>query len=939
MRRLLLAITILWAAFAPSASAQYLGGHPWGIAWRCINTDTLRLIFPAGMEEQAFKVASLIHYEARQNSQSIGGRVPKANLIFQNQTVEPNGFVTLLPYRAEFFTTPPQDIQMLGSTDWLTVLGIHEYRHVLQYYNQRRAFVKAFYWLNGETGWAIGSNLLFPPWYFEGDAVYTETKLSNQGRGRMPYFFAPLWSMAEEGKRYPYKKLRNGSYKDILPNHYAYGYLMCSYLNDRYGEESLIDVTKHTTRLRSVFFPFAASLKKVVGSRPSSIYNQAFTSMEREWNLQKDQRNVVEGEQISHIKKDGYRSYESPVFIDSNRVVAILTRLNEIKTVVEINPQTGQEKELFKLGAMFSDKLQATAGKIVWSEVYPDMRWQNRSYSAIKLYQMSNGKTMTIGDKDKLFAPSLSPDGTKIAAVRISTNQQYELVIFSAIDGTVHAALPNKGDLSIYTPTWSTSSSIVFIGGKDNRLSIFEQGIGDGEAKRLMPYTSHTIANPTCNSSKIYFEGSFDGQDNLYAIAATGGTPEQLTQATIGGYQPTALGNKLVYSSYSISGSKLRLLDNPTPLSPTNELTEPRTQHLPGAGASINAATSALVDSIPSRSWNTSSYSPAAHLVNIHSWGFVANGSYLGANVASQDVLSKLSIIASWMYSEKDESNYFSGAFLWGGWYPYIGASFTKIVDRNPYSGFFDNYKFDEQVLNASMDIPFNLSRGYHNTSVTLLASYGYHSISWKKPFVGTNELHTYTVGLNVSNLRSKALQQINPRFGQVLKVEYKNAFAGSFSKESFKGNATLLLPGAAKTHSIAINGNMGWETNTAAYYFYDTTQISRGYSIFPVSRYRKATADYSLPICYPDWGANGWFFLKRIRLTAFYDYTRAKDDFGLRRWNSYASAGIEAIFDTKLFNLIEMPIGIRHSILFNTDPGDSGRKDNMELFIKVASF
>lgn len=933
-------LAIILIALAGRVAAQEIGAHPWGINWRCISTDTLRLIYPVEMEAQAFKMADLVHYESKRNGSTIGGKVPKLKLIFQNQTVVPNGYVTLTPFRSEFFTMAPQDMQLLGSMDWLTSLGIHEYRHSLQYYNQRRGAVRLMYWLSGENGWAMGSGILFPPWYFEGDAVYTETKLSNAGRGRTPSFFAPLWSMANEGKLYPYKKLRNGSYKDPLPDHYAYGYLMCSRINDRSGEESFIDVTKYTTRFHGLLFPFSSSLKKVVGERPSAIYEQAFSGMATEWKSRKAQQATVEG--VSFTRKSGneHRSYKSPVLTDANTVVAILSRLNEIKTIVEVDTRTGAEKELCKLGTTYSDRLHAAAGKVVWSEVVPDIRWQNRSYSVIKLYQLGDGKIRTFGSRSKLFSPSLSPDGSKIAAVRISTAQQYEVVILSATDGTELATLPNSAGVSIATPAWSTGGDrIVFIGKKDSQLALFDQPVNGSQPRMLVPFTYHVLTNPACSNGKVYFEGSFDGQDNIYAIDSNGGMPEKLTQTTIGGYQPSMLDGKLVYSNYSISGSQLCLIENPKALATLDRYDEPRSLRLPGGGRSASAGTFVLTDSVPTRSWQASRYSPAAHLINVHSWGFLASGKNYEAKVMSQDVLSKLNAEASWKYSDKDRSNSFAGSIIWGGWYPYIGASFTKIMDRNPYGTTFNPFKYDEQEIGAFVSVPFDLSRGYYSTKLQVTGGYSYHDIHWTEPVAETRELHVYTVGGQFSNLRHTALQQLNPRFGQVVTAEYKHAFAGSFKKELFRGGAQLFLPGVAKTHSLEVSGGLGWETNTDAYLFYDSAILSRGYSLFPISKYSKASLSYSLPICYPDWGVNGIFFLKRIRLAGFYDYARAKNDFGTKRWNDYSSLGAEATFDVKVFNLIELPLGIRQSFLLNTDPGNVKRTENTEFFITIGLF
>ena len=42
--------------------------------------------------------------------------------------------------------------------------------------------------LFGENGRALANAAAIPDWFFEGDAVYNETLMSTQGRGRLPYF-------------------------------------------------------------------------------------------------------------------------------------------------------------------------------------------------------------------------------------------------------------------------------------------------------------------------------------------------------------------------------------------------------------------------------------------------------------------------------------------------------------------------------------------------------------------------------------------------------------------------------------------------------------------------------------------------------------------------------------------------------------------------------
>lgn len=923
--------------FSSSLSAQEIGSHPQGIKWRRIETDTLSLIFPKGMERQANKVANLVHQQAKLHSKNIGGRVPKLRLIFQNETVEPNGFVTLMPFRSEFYTTPPQDLQLLGSTDWLTTLSIHEYRHALQLYNQRRGIVKLGYILNGNVGWMGWSGLIFPSWYYEGDAVYAETQLSRAGRGRMPSFYEPLWSMAENGEKYSYKKLRNGSYKDNLPNHYTYGYLLCSYINNKFSESTLSEVNTSAARLKGFFYPYSKALIAKTGFTPTTLYSAAYDSLAKEWKTRSREQQLAEGLKVTTNKDKTYKSYEYPTLNSDSTLIAVVKRLDELDAVYQYNLTSGKEEKLFTIGNTYSTKIHTAAGLIVWNEVQQDARWQNRSRSFIKTYDQQTKKVKSIKKADNLFSPSLSADGKRIAAVVVGKNQDYQILILSASSGEILNRLPNFENIGLFTPTWSLDSKkIAFVGKRDNELALFEQSVEDGSIERLTSYTHNVIANPTYMADgTILFEATFNGKNNIYQLAKDSSKIQQLTQARIGGVQPSSLGSKIAYSSYSIDGNSLFVISKNDAANIATTIEEPLKV---GLHATSIAATMPISDSSYTRTFTSSSYRPWAHLVNIHSWSLEARNSYFGGRVASQDYLSKLNVNALWMYSGKEHSHLFEVNALWGGWYPYIGVTLSKAIDRQPFENIL-SLKYDEQIAGGQVIVPINISRGYYNRSIQAKASYSYHKITWEKPVQTSTHINTYTLGLSISNLRATALQNINPKFGQSLKAEYTNSFESSMKKEAFRGQAHLFFPGIATNHSIEIGSGAGWETNTNSYRFYDTTVVARGYELTPIKRYSKVSADYSFPICYPDWGINGFFFLKRIRVTAFGDYARAKLDYWDNSSRNLASTGIEVIFDMKVFNLLDMPYGFRHAFLLNKDPLNPNRKNYSEVFIKLGTF
>ncbi|MEI9911446.1 MAG: hypothetical protein WDO71_18410 [Bacteroidota bacterium] len=104
-----------------------------------------------------------------------------------------------------------------------------------------------------------------PDWFYEGDAVYNETILSKQGRGRLPLFLNAFPSLWQADKKYSWMKLRNGSLKDYVPNHYYLGYLLVNYGREKYGLDFWSKVTKDAAAFKGLFYPFQNAVKKYAG--------------------------------------------------------------------------------------------------------------------------------------------------------------------------------------------------------------------------------------------------------------------------------------------------------------------------------------------------------------------------------------------------------------------------------------------------------------------------------------------------------------------------------------------------------------------------------------------------------------------------------------------------------------------------------------------------
>src|SRR6201994_3940193 len=207
-RLLLGAACLCWSL---CSSAQQFGGNPPSLKWRQINTDTARIIFPLGLDSAGQQVAAIVARLSLETLPTIGHSQRTVNIVLQNQTPIPNGYVSLAPFRSEFQLTPEQNSFDLGSLPWQKMLAIHEYRHVQQYNNFRVGLSGFFYYLFGEGGQAFANSLAVPNWFWEGDAVFQETLVSDQGRGRLPWFFNGYRALWAGNRHYSWMKLRNGS--------------------------------------------------------------------------------------------------------------------------------------------------------------------------------------------------------------------------------------------------------------------------------------------------------------------------------------------------------------------------------------------------------------------------------------------------------------------------------------------------------------------------------------------------------------------------------------------------------------------------------------------------------------------------------------------------------------------------------------------------------
>jgi len=110
-------LTLLLITFLCTCGRAQIGLHPNRVDFQQLLADHTRIIFPKGYEARARRVAAIIDTLQASHTRSIGEQIYPIDLVLQTATTEINGYVGLAPFRSEFYTTPPQQLNLLSGTD------------------------------------------------------------------------------------------------------------------------------------------------------------------------------------------------------------------------------------------------------------------------------------------------------------------------------------------------------------------------------------------------------------------------------------------------------------------------------------------------------------------------------------------------------------------------------------------------------------------------------------------------------------------------------------------------------------------------------------------------------------------------------------------------------------------------------------------------------
>jgi hypothetical protein len=945
-----------WLLVAGYLQAQQFGGNPPSIKWRQINTDTARIIFPGEMDSTAQRISSIVHWLAKNNPAPLGHRLYKVNIVLQTQTTIANGYVSLAPFRSEYFLTPSLNNFELGSISWPEALAVHEFRHVQQFNNFRNGISNAAYYLFGESGLLVLTGAAVPNWFYEGDAVYNETITTNQGRGRIPFFLNDYKSLWLANKNYSWMKLRNGSLKDYVPNHYPLGYLMVNYGREKYGLDFWTKVTKDASAFKGLVYPFQKAVKKYSGVSYKVFREQAFEyykamtpgarpelqnlntsaslsagSASQGTINRSDEAGI---KNITQLNKKFVTNYFFPYQAGSDSLLYLKNSYRH-RSAFFIKDVNGEHR-LRTRDISIDEQFSYRNGKIVYAAYEPDARWGWKDFSVIKILDVHTGSEQTLAHKTKYFTPDISPDGNKIAAVQVLPGGKSQVQILDANNGKVIQQF-HSVEISLFTdPKFIDNNSLVTaVRLNDGQMALAIADIAVGSVERLTIPSYGIIGYPSVNNGIIYFTASFSGNDELYALRLSNKKVFRLTETSLGNYFVNASGGKLVWSGFTAEGYQLKEMDlDETKWVEVNDpvITAPV---LPFPVAHSTELHDILTSEVPDRKFNVSKYKQGGHLFHFHSWRPYFADPDFTYSVYSDNILNTLSTELFYHYNRDDKTNGVGVNFLYGGWYPYVNGGFEYTfnqpvtINNNPAL-----INKSETRIGLNLPLDFTSGRSYKNLNIGTNYVFDQQIFKgiYKSVFGNVNfsYLHHYLLW---SQQKQTAAQHIYPRLGYSFSLNHRHAIS-LYNSYQFIGNAAVYLPGFFSTHNIVFTGSFQ-QRDTTNILFSNHFAGARGYNEYYFSRMWRASANYHFPILYPDWGFANILYFQRIRGNVFFDLARMySDDKTFSK--DLRSVGGEMFFDTKWWNEYPLTFGVRFSHLLDNDLVAPSQRNVFEIVVPI---
>lgn len=870
--------------------------NPLSVRWRSISSSGFKIIYPSVLEMEAQRMANTLPYLYTFVGSGLKLNRAEIPILLQNQGVVANGFVQLGPKKSEFYTTPPQ---YFDSQDWLDNLAVHELRHVAQFAKLTGAKKHVF----PELVYFAYFGAAIPLWFFEGDAVVNETALTYSGRGRQPNWIMPFRTSVLEGKNFSYSAAYFGSDKKATPGYYQTGYTMVSNLRTEYGKFITDSLLTRIKKNPLTPYPFSKSLKHFTGKNTRQYFLATQNLITKKWKEQ-EQKTPTKKYKILNYSARFESNYFLPVRINDKQILALKNSKANTSYFVLVNADKTEQK-LFSIGQQEQPWFSYANGILVWDEMHYDPRYKQRSYSVIYRYNFGTKTAKQLSRKSRLFSPSLSADGKKIVAVKVTLDNKSNLVEMDAQNGHILKTFPNLNNYILQTPAFNAAGDVIAY------ISVSEKGknlctLAGGRETTLIKDSRQQLSRPIFLDNNICFNAHFNGIDNVYIISIGDKKIMALSASKYGAFNPTFTENgKMLFNDYEINGYQIAE-------------TEPKQTEV-GHNNFVDFSAVAekqenppnIFATIPDSTFKSERYRQGANLLNFHSIIPVIDNEYVyGLELQSNNLLNTTDFYTAAKYHSDLKRMEYTADFSYKALYPIFSVNYSNRPRRTFYQNkgksFQGDWRENYTALTVSLPVSFSSKNNYYSASANVSTSYTQRYKLQHLPynFIDTRKFPLeYSLTLNHSV--ASAPRDIAPKWAQVLRVVYNHQpFDANLKGELLALESFFYFPGLARNHSLLASFN--YQTAIGANRFTAEIPTVYGYNnILATSKLKNTLLlNYRFPISFPDWELGSIAYIRGFTGGVFCHYENVEKVNGLNQPKTF---GLE--FNTNLNLLRYLPV------------------------------
>lgn len=862
---------------------------------RSINSPHYEIIYPTELEKKSKRIFTLLENYREDVSKDYYVIPRKIPLVLHNDSAISNGFVTLGPYRSEWYLTPSLD-RGLSTMNFDEALAVHEYRHVAQFEKMRGGANKYFYYLLGDTGLNFGMVLSAPSWYYEGDAVVTETELTKSGRGRNALFHIPLLALRDEKKEIDYETLFFENYNYKLPNHYEYGYQFIKYLKEKYGSEKLNDLI--TESIRDSYWPFTFynSFPYVFQRDFISFHNEVIASLPSNDGPKDSETTTL----YSPKKENGFTAIKDLKLIDQNYYF-IKKDFNSINALYRL--KNGELEKLIELNIEPSNRGAYSDKKYLYTETFTDPRYLHRSFMKLFELDLLTLKRKHILTKNYIYHQAYSLDEKTIFTIE------------KELDGNLSIMHRNfKGEeikkysFSDITPSFLTpvdSENVLFISQtQDGRKAISNLNLETSEIRNLTPLSYNSLSDLKFCHGLIFYERDHDGRIEI--INLKDGKEFILTRSRYGARDATCDEENLYYLDYTFYGNSIvkkplslvsefsTFEDSPNTIENQHEVHEER-------------------------------YNQLSNLFNFHSWKLIPLPGSVDLGATSTNVLNTLKLDINYSYSHYERANSIASTLHFQKYYPIF--SFEALHrERNIFEDkehLVRSDHFEETIFKTYLTIPHMTHFSVYNQLFSVQLG-GNNLITTKrkntpKTETSSSNLMGALFNLNYSLTKIKAKRDINPNFGLDLALSYSNAYN---SEKKLEEGFQKIASANFYLKQFVLHSSYEEQLSYSSYRFPTLIKKVRGSEFQFAPKLHVTSVDYFFNVSYPDFSLSKYYYLPRIYSSIFYDYGDSTSE-------KISSYGLDTYFESRFIRLLPLTFGIRYAHV------NEKNEDVMEFFLK----